>query len=198
MVGPTTFGYQVAGFGAGGVAVQDYVLIKTESPSGTAAIDFTSIDESKYNIHFVTYTLEPATDNATLGLRFFESGTLEDQGVYKEGHFEIISQGNNEDLGSQSHYKDTSRNHIRVGENIGNATGERATGYFYIYNAGDSSLMTSLSVHNATLNASGHSLKAHGGGTMPQTSTVDGFRIFDSNNSGGNLTGKVSLYGVTL
>jgi hypothetical protein len=198
MVGPTTFGYQVAGFGAGGVAVEDYVLIKTESPSGIAAIDFTSIDESKYNIHFVTYSLEPATDNATLGLRFFESGSLESAGVYKEGHQEITSQGNSEDSGANSTYQSTSRDHIRVGENIGNATGERGTGYFYIYNAGDSSLMTSLSAHNATTNSGNNVQVAIGGGTMPQTSTVDGFRIFDSNNSGGNLTGKVSLYGVTL
>jgi hypothetical protein len=197
MVGPTTFGYQNLGFGAGVSGALDYVLIQTQSPSGTANIDFTSIDESIYNIHYVTYTLEPATDNATLGLRFYESGSLESAGVYKEGHHEIISQGNNEDLGANSTYRSTSRDHIRVGENIGNATGERGTGYFYIYNAGDSNLMTSLSVHNATLNPSGHSLAAIGGGTMPQTSTVDGFRIFDSNNAG-NLTGKVSLYGVTL
>lgn len=197
MVGPTTFGYQNLGFGAGVSGALDYVLIQTQSPSGTANIDFTSINESKYNIHFVTYTLEPATDNATLGCRFYESGSLESAGVYKEGHFEIVSQGNSEDLGANSTYQSTSRDHIRVGENIGNATGERATGYFYIYNAGDSSLMTSLSVHNAAVNDGGNVVKAHGGGTMPQTSTVDGFRIFDSNNAG-NLTGKVSLYGVTL
>ena len=177
--------------------VEDYVLIQTQSPSGTANIDFTTIYESKYNIHFVTYTLEPATDNATLGLRFFESGSLESAGVYKEGHQEIVSQGNSEDLGANSTYQSTSRDHIRVGENIGNATGERGTGYFYIYNAGDSSLMTSLSVHNTTVNPSNNVLVAIGGGTMPQTSTVDGFRIFDANNTG-NLTGKVSLYGVTL
>ena len=177
--------------------VEDYVLIQTQSPSGTANIDFTTIYESKYNIHFVTYTLEPATDNATLGLRFYESGSLESAGVYKEGHQEIVSQGNSEDLGANSTYQSTSRDHIRVGENIGNATGERGTGYFYIYNAGDSSLMTSLSVHNTTVNPSNNVLVAIGGGTMPQTSTVDGFRIFDANNTG-NLTGKVSLYGVIL
>ena len=57
--------------------------------------------------------------------------------------------------------------------------------------------MTSLSVHNTTVNPSNNVLVAIGGGTMPQTSTVDGFRIFDANNTG-NLTGKVSLYGVTL
>ena len=174
------------------------VLIETQIVSNDANIDFTNIRESSFGLHFVTYELSPATDNAIVSIRFYESGTLESAGVYKEGHHEIISQGNNEDLGANSTYRSTSRNHIRVGENIGNATGERGTGYFYIYNAGDSNLMTSLSVHNATLNPSGHSLMAIGGGTLPQTSTVDGFRIFDSNNSGGNLTGKISLYGVTL
>ena len=50
MVGPTTFGYQNLGFGAGVSGDQDYVLIKTRTPSGTAAIDFTSIDERTVEI----------------------------------------------------------------------------------------------------------------------------------------------------
>ncbi len=186
-----------ARFGLSGSGVQDLVLIQTQTPSAVANIDFTSIDESKYDIHFVTYTLKPATDNATLGCRFIEGGTVESSTVYKEGHFEILSQGNSEDSNAQLHYRSTSRDHIRVGENTGNATGEGGSGYFYIYNAGDSNLYTSLSCHNAGLNNSNNLLKAHGGGTMDQKSTVDGFRIFDKNN-GGNLTGKVSLYGVTL
>tara|TARA_B100000035_G_scaffold30226_1_gene23167 strand:+ start:990 stop:1580 length:591 start_codon:yes stop_codon:yes gene_type:complete len=196
MVGPTTFGYQNLGFGAGVSGALDYVLIQTQSPSGTANIDFTSIDESKYNIHFVTYTLKGASYEE-FGCRFFESGSIEDQGVYKTGHFTILSQGNNEDLSAQIHSKTTSASSIEIGESSASAVGEGGSGYFYIYNAGDSNLYTSISTHYVQLNNSNNVAKTHGGGTMPQASTVDGFRIFGKN-SGSNLTGKVSLYGVTL
>tara|TARA_R100001230_G_C5602491_1_gene116012 strand:- start:121 stop:696 length:576 start_codon:yes stop_codon:yes gene_type:complete len=186
-----------ARFGLSGVKAEDLVLIQTQSPSGVADIDFTSISEDKYNVHFVTYTLKPASDNETLGCRFFESGTIESSSVYVEGHMETLSQGNNEDSNAQIHYRSTGRDHIRVGENTGNSTGEGGSGYFYIHNAGDSNLMTSLTNQNTGLNNSNNLLRAHGGGTLPQTSTVDGFRIFGKNN-GGNLTGKVSLYGVSI
>ena len=185
-----------ARFGLSGGGVQDLVLIQTQTPSAVANIDFTSINESKYKIHFVTYTLKGASYEE-FGCRFIESGTVESSSVYKEGHFIILSQGNNEDSNADLHDKNTSRTSIRIGESSASANGEGGSGYFYIYNAGDSNLYTSLSNHHTGLNNSNNLFKSHGGGTMDQKSTVDGFRIFGKN-SGSNLTGTVSLYGVTL
>ena len=54
MVGPTTFGYQVAGFGAGGADLGKLELIQTQTYSTSVAdIDFTSIKESTYNVHLL-------------------------------------------------------------------------------------------------------------------------------------------------
>ncbi len=185
-----------ARFGLSGGAVQDLVLIQTQTPSAVANIDFTSISESKYKIHFVTYTLKGASFEE-FGCRFIEGGTVESSSVYKEGHFIILTQGNSEDSNAQLHDRSTSRTSIRIGESSASAVGEGGSGYFYIYNAGDSNLYTSLSNHHLGLNNSNNVSKSHGGGTMDQKSTVDGFRIFGKN-SGSNLTGTVSLYGVSL
>jgi len=194
MVGPTTFGYQVAGFGAGGLDLGVYQFIDSQTVSGEANIDFTSIKESVYGTHFVHYQLDNATDNSIANVRLFESGSLEVASVYKEHWYEIVADGSNENSGAQTSTASTSRDHIRVGENAGNASLEFSTGYFYIYNAGNSSFHTSVNGHNICLGTGNEALSAFGGGVLPQASTVDGFRIYAS--TGGNYTGTVSLYGL--
>jgi hypothetical protein len=188
-----------ARFGLTSSGVQDLVLIQTQTPSSASTVDFTSIDESKYDIHFVTYTLQCGTDNAILSLRFSDDGgsSYESGSDYKEGWFEIQSLGNSEDSGAESHYRSSSNGEIRVSENFGNGSTEGASGYFYIYNAGNSSNVTSVSGHNAGLNTVGNILKAHGGGTYTASSTINAFRLFDQNQTN-SFTGTVSLYGVTL
>ena len=188
-----------ARFGLTSSGVQDLVLIQTQTPSSASTVDFTSIDETKYDIHFVTYTLQCGTDNAILSLRFSDDGgsSYESGSDYKEGWFEIQSLGNSEDSGAESHYRSSSNGEIRVSENFGNGSTEGASGYFYIYNAGNSSNVTSVSGHNAGLNTSGNILKAHGGGTYTASSTINAFRLFDQNQTN-SFTGTVSLYGVTL
>ena len=188
-----------ARFGLTSSGVQDLVLIQTQTPSSASTVDFTSIDETKYDIHFVTYTLQCGTDNAILSLRFSDDGgsSYESGSDYKEGWFEIQSLGNSEDSGAESHYRSSSNGEIRVSENFGNGSTEGASGYFYIYNAGNSSNVTSVSGHNAGLNTVGNILKAHGGGTYGVSSTINAFRLFDQNQTN-SFTGTVSLYGVTL
>ena len=178
-----------------GTSQAGLVLIETQTVSGQANIDFTNIRESSFGLHFVTFELSPATDNALVSIRFYESGTLETASVYKEAWNELLSQGNSEDSGANSQYRTTSGNRIRVGENVGNASAEASTGYFYILNAGNSSYVTTVSGHNVGLFTSGNAIEGFGGGVLPQTSTVDGFRLFDQNNAS-NFTGQVSLYGV--
>ena len=172
-----------------------YQLIQSQTVSGVSAINFTSIKESQYGTHVVFYQLDNATDNAIASIRLFESGTLEDQGVYKEHWYEVVADGSSENSGAQTSTASTSRNHIRVGENQGNASLEFSTGYFYIYNAGNSSFHTTVNGQNHSLGTGNEVIQGFGGGVLPQASTVDGFRVFDSNN-GGNYTGTVSLYGL--
>ena len=134
-----------------GTSQAGLVLIETQIVSNEANIDFTNIRESSFGLHFVTYELSPATDNAIVSIRFYESGTLESSNVYKEAWNELLSQGNSEDAGANSQYRSTSNGEIRVGENVGNASAEASTGYFYILNAGNSSYVTTVSGHNIGL-----------------------------------------------
>ena len=196
MSGPISFGYQNLGFGAGGADPGKLILIETQTPSGVTTVDFTSIQEDVYKVHFVTWSLETNNDNIVPSVRLHESGTLEDAGVYKEAFHEVLSDGSNENTGAQTDYKSTSNDEIRVGENIGNASLEFGTGYFYIWNAGNSTYHTSISSHSTTLAPSNEVYIHVGGGVLPQASTVDGFRIYPQNDATAELTGTVSLYGV--
>ena len=196
MSGPISFGYQNLGFGAGGADPGKLILIETQTPSGVTTVDFTSIKEDVYKVHLVTWSLETNNDNIVPSVRLHESGTLETAGVYREAFHEVLSDGSNENTGAQTDYKSTSNDEIRIGENVGNASLEFGTGYFYIWNAGNSTYHTSISSHSTTLAPTNEVYIHIGGGVLPQASTVDGFRIYPQNDATAELTGTVSLYGV--
>ena len=60
-------------------------LIETQSySSGVANIDFTSIDESIYNVHFMTISnLKCTAASQSVGIQFYENGTLETGTAYQ-------------------------------------------------------------------------------------------------------------------
>ena len=196
MSGPISFGYQNLGFGAGGADVGKLIHIETQTPSGVTTVDFTSIKEDVYKVHLVTWSLETNNDNIVPSVRLHESGTLETASVYKEAYQEVVSDGSNENTGAQTSTRSASNDEIRIGENVGNASLEFGTGYFYIWNAGNSTYHTSISSHSTTLAPTNEVYIHIGGGVLPQASTVDGFRIYPQNDATAQLTGTVSLYGV--
>ena len=49
----------------------------------TANIDFTSIDESTYNVHFMTFNNLQNSVLMQIYLKFYESGVLETASVYQ-------------------------------------------------------------------------------------------------------------------
>ena len=172
-------------------------LIQSQTVSSVSAVDYTSIKESKYDVHLLTViNFQPATDNVILSYRLYESGSLETASVYKEAYQEVVSDGSNENTGAQTSTRSASNDEIRIGENVGNASLEFGTGYFYIWNAGNSTYHTSISSQSTTLAPSNEVYIHVGGGVLPQASTVDGFRIYPQNDATAELTGTVSLYGV--
>ena len=51
-------------------------LIETQTASNPSALDFLSIKEDIYNVHFMTVTnFQPASDNHYIAYRLYESGT---------------------------------------------------------------------------------------------------------------------------
>ena len=175
----------------GGVAdLGKLELIQTQTitPS-VSTVDFTSIDESIYNVHFLTWNnVQAVSDGPTLRIQFYENGVLETGGVYDYA----VQYGNG--VGAFGELRSTTASNILFGSNIGGSTSESGQGYVYFYNLGDSSKYSFTTMHSISLNADPNALFYFGSSVMHQASTVDGIRLFlDS----GNIdTGTFSLYGI--
>jgi hypothetical protein len=175
----------------GGVAdLGKLELIETQTVSSAVAqVDFTSIQESTYNVHFLTWNnLHQGTDNKKVQVQLYESGVLETASVYQ-----IANQFGRAD-GTFVEAKSTGTSAIRLTGNNGNATNETSNGYFYGYNFGNSSKYSFLTLQSSSSDTSGSVQFDFGSGVLPQASTVDGIRL---NLTGGNIeSAVVSLYGI--
>jgi len=173
----------------GGVAdLGKLELIETQTASNVNFLDFTSIQESTYNVHFVTVTNVQATGSSTGAfVRLFESGVIETANVYQYVYQE-------QDLGTNTVTEQSSATANSLGIDYDYDPGTPRNNYFYLYNAGDSSKYTFATWQYTGMNNGGIVYK-FGSGVLPQTSTVDGFRIQSSNIHNINID-SVSLYGI--
>ena len=165
-------------------------LIETQTFSGaTANIDFTSIDESTYNVHFMTFNnlQNSGGASADLSVRFYESGVLETASVYQ-----VAFQYAGTD-GAFGEYRTALASSIfSVAGNYQNA---EANGYVYFYNLGDSSKYSFSTFHTSSGHPTVTMYSKFGSGVMTQASTVDGIRLFNDNAD--NFTAfEISLYGI--
>jgi len=169
-------------------------LIETQSiTSSTASMIFSNIQESTYNVHFLTYkNFEPTTSDDRLGLRFFESGVEESASVYQ---FANQSCRANDTF---TEAKSTGSNHIRLGTNVKNTVNHTDNGYVYLYNLGDSTKYSFTTVQTTGIYYSGNHFQSEfGSGVLPQASTVDEIKLFIGNNASNNIANlQASLYGI--
>jgi len=176
----------------GGVAdLGKLELIETQTySSATANIDFTSIDESTYNVHFMTFNNVAASGASSpdLSVRFYESGVLETASVYQKA-FQYGSTG-----GSGGEDRSTSVSSIF--SIAGNYQNKKANGYCYFYNLGDNAKYSFVTIQSIF----GHPTAGHyykfGSGVMTQASTVDGIRLFNDNADNFSAF-DISLYGIS-
>jgi len=154
-------------------------FIAEETFSSTvSAIDFTSIKENKYDVHFLTVkNFKSATsNNATVGIQLYESGTLETSTVYQYALQRFSTQpANQED-------KSTSSNIMKTCTTAtGGGVGKPFNFYCYLYNLGNSSkysFQTSQGFGTDAFAGAGTVMNTHfGGATLPQASLVDGIRV---------------------
>ena len=168
-------------------------LIETQIYStGVASIDFTSIQENTYDVHFLTLdNFQTATDNIEVfQIQLYENGTLETASVY-----DYTFQRSRLD-GAFTEYSSSTSSHLKINQNGGNATNETSCGYVYFYHLGDSSLYSFATSHSiVTQNDSVQNI-AYGSSLLPQQSKVDGIRIKTS--SGNYSSFKASLYGIRI
>ena len=162
-------------------------LIETQTYSTSVAnIDFTSIQESEYNVHLLVGNFSFGTSDL-VGVRFYESGVKETASVYQ-----VARQFNRGD-GTDGEARSTGVADIFIGE----GTTNQQNMYVYIYNAGDNTKYT-FTTQQATIwqNSPARYFATFGSGVLPQTSTVDGINIF-GRSSGNNFDDfDVSLYGI--
>ena len=159
-------------------------LIETQTVSGVSTVDFTSIKEDEYGVHLlIAHGLNKSSVDVVC-LRFYESGVLETGSVYKYGFEELQSNNTGQQIRS------TAQTFLQF--EVAN-TAEDTAGYNYFYKLGDN---TSYSYQTTQyINDDNPRIKFYfGGGSLPQNSIVDGFRLFT--NSGNNFNGVFSLYGL--
>ena len=164
-------------------------LIETQTYSGAVSfVDFTSIQESRYNVHFMTFNNANFVSEQVPALQLYESGTLETAGVYQ--YAEQACQSN----GTFTETSQTTSTFL----GLGNYAIGASNGYCYLYNLGDSSKYSFISFHNVNTDADASPSEAvadFGGGVLPQASTVDGIRFTGA--GGANFSSfNIKLYGV--
>lgn len=176
----------------GGAELGSLKLIETQTASNVATLDFTSIQESTYDVHLLVYNNAiPIDDGKRLAMRLYESGTLETGTVYSSVH-----QFNR--TGANAEIRAVNVDYIRLGVNTNtDVAGESDNGYAYIYHAGDTNKFTTITSHHAGSYYSGNDYTTEfGGAILPQASVVDGIRLYMFN-SGNIQDCTASLYGVS-
>ena len=170
------------------------LIVETSYSADVSFIDFSSIQETKYDVHLFQYSnLKIDTNNSNYGFQFYESGVLETASVYQFA----------EQVGSTSAFvekKSTGNALATVGNTAtGGGVGKSLNGYVYLYNLGNSSKYSFLTHHSFNVDPFAGAGTVHsfrfGGAVLPQASTVDGFRFKDL--TGANIASyEIKLYGV--
>ena len=159
--------------------------------SSTASMIFSTMKESTYDVHLLTYVNSiPVTAGGRIKMQLYESGVLETASVYQ-----WAMQSNRSD-GTYNETKSTAADNFHLGTNTeSGVTGSVDNAFIYIYDAGNSDRYTFINFQTSGLYEATSSLLSYfGGGVLPQKSTVDGIKLFSSAGNIQNLQAK--LYGV--
>ena len=161
-------------------------LIEEVTLSADSVLDFTAIQETKYDVHQLQLNITDLSASVHLDTRFYESGVLETASVYQYAEQYGYATGS---FGEQ---KSTGQTFILSSES--NLVNTSVNLYMYLYNLGNSSKYSFLTFHCLGRKWPAGDFNFYfGGGVLPQASTVDGIRVYPSS---GNFTGTAKLYGV--
>ena len=189
MVGPSSFGYQVSGFGAGGADLGSLELIRTQTiTSNQGSVEFTSLQESTYNVHLLTIArMKSDADNKAIEVAVSnDGGSSFESSNYEWGWMYQKSNGTFTEKGNQSGGD--------FAQNIGNNTGENFNVATYLYNLGDSSSFSNVTWHGVGITQDPDILSTYGSGVYQVAETINAIQIkFSSDNV---ASGVFSLYGI--
>ena len=168
-------------------------LIEEQTVSSVSAVNFTSIQESKYNVHKVLWnnlTIGTSTTNY-LYLRFSNNGGTS---YISTSNYHVAMQygGNNASFGELRATGTTSIPWLSYSADA--ASNANQNGYLYLYNLGNSSKYSFLTNQSFSQSTSTNAFFYFGGGALATAETHNAFQLFLS--GGATISGTVKLYGV--
>jgi len=179
----------------GGVAdLGKLELIETKTADGTATIlDFTSIQESTYNVHFMTINnLQTDVSNgSSTATRLSNDGgsSFISSSTYQRAYLIGVTNGTFVESSS------TGINYLDLtGPSTNSSTGRSANSYMYFYNLGDSSKYSFTTSQSFGYETSGNGWGHFGSAVYPTAETHNAIRLV--NLSSRNIFATVSLYGI--
>ena len=155
-------------------------LIQEQTFSGVSQVDFTSIKQNKFDVHFISCTTTDV-DNA-LKVRLGNSGGIISSG-YQLANQYLITTGT---IGEQK--STSSTNFI----DAGNSNSNSKNLYFYLYNAGNSSTYTFATSQVYGSHTSSAFIGYFGGAIRPTDDEITQIRFYADT----DLTGTIKLFGV--
>jgi len=166
-------------------------LIETQTVSEVSAVNFENMQESKYNVHLITYSFDSTPNGQpddTIITRVRTGGSYVNEGYQYAEQF-----GNA--TGTFSEVKSTSASWLsRAGDSTGQGNEDRSTGYIYCYNFGDSSKYSFVTTHHSGTTTTSDLVMHFGSSVYPVANVVDGFKFFGYWSL--LITGTASLYGI--
>ena len=162
-------------------------LIETQTVSSVTYVDFNSIQESTYNVHFLTANdVHCTVDSRRFTVQLFESGVINTTDYAYAFQAGTVA-------GTFNERKSGSTGSLRFSATYGNATNETGQGYMYLYNLGDISRYSFITAHSFGIDTSGNGVMEFGSGFLENTTEVDGIRV---QLSGDFASATFSLYGI--
>ena len=155
-------------------------LIQSQSVSGVSQVDFTTIKQNKYDVHFISCTTTDV-DNA-LKVRLGNSGGIITSDYHLANQYMITD-------GTFGEQKSTSSvNFIDAGNSDSNSKNL----YMYLYNAGNSSKYTFATSQVFGSHTSTAFIGYFGGAVRPTADEITQIRFYADT----DLTGTIKLFGV--
>ena len=159
-------------------------LIAEQTVSSVSAVDFTSIKESKYDVHFMQIYLSEATNDVLIQISNNNGTSYHTTGYQFAVQYGSVG-------GTFAEEKSTNGGNLfGLG---GSSTGIAKNTYMYFYNLGNNTKYSFSTQHFFSAHPSLSYYFKFGGGVYPTAETNNAIRLFMSS---GNMTGTVKLYGV--
>jgi len=174
----------------GGVAdLGKLELIETQTVSSVSQVDFTSIQESTYNVHFMTMNNLVCSSDAGIEGRFSNDGGS----TFESSNYQYAIQYEQSAGTTNGEIKSTSASVFTRLAAVGATSNEVGNGYIYFYNLGDSSKYSFLTMQSSSVNFLSYFLTYFGSQLYAVAETINAIRIFPN---AGTFSGTISLYGI--